>query len=71
MKHQIPITNNQIIIKTPMTKIPKKQNFLVIGDWILFGPALAGLEFGNWNLTLRVIGDTFFIRQLNFPLNSQ
>ena len=36
-----------------MTKIPKKQNFLVIGDWILFGPALAGLEFGDWNLTIR------------------
>jgi len=45
MKHQIPNTNNQVMIK-----LPRKQYILVIVIWSL--DIIWKLGFGNWNFKL-------------------
>jgi hypothetical protein len=48
VKHQIPSTNNQIMSKIPIAKVPKKRKFP--GDWnLMIGDYL---EFGYWDLRI-------------------
>ena len=47
MKHQIPSTNNQIMIKIPMTEIQGR--IFLIGFWCL--DIIWNLGFGDWNFT--------------------